>query len=266
MDVPTALKVGYRGEIHRIRVDLAVFGFADLQTLFAATFHLPYGSISIHYKDIAGGFVAVRSTDEFRAACQILLSQRTSLRFFSVPTTESTLHDQVVAKTIRTGAVVNASGQNAEMKQAAGPGTLQSHPAQDCMDSDGVCRMQEPRILNSTQVQPTSVTAATSQRRRSIMERPCNDTSENVRVAAAEVPKYTEGLVEKFQHLDMTPAAAPNISCLDAIPRAPSGPSKWATELELVHEIIPDADATIVVALLETSKGEIQVVMNALTS
>ncbi|KAF0734311.1 hypothetical protein DYB25_004579 [Aphanomyces astaci] len=106
MESPASLKIGYRGEIYRIRVDLATFGFHDLQELFASTFSLCHGSIAIQYKDDQrGSIVTMRLTDDFHDACGSQFSQRKSLRFFAVSNTEATFHGHV-AESMRTGAVV----------------------------------------------------------------------------------------------------------------------------------------------------------------
>merc|ERR1712063_127998 len=48
----TALKLNYKGELHRLRVDLRTFSLDALMALFAETFHLAPGSFVVQYKDI----------------------------------------------------------------------------------------------------------------------------------------------------------------------------------------------------------------------
>ncbi|OQS06341.1 hypothetical protein THRCLA_01625 [Thraustotheca clavata] len=85
-----ALKIGYKGEIHRVRVDLMVFGFVELESLFEATFGLSRNSFVIQWKGTDGNFSNVGSYEEFYEACQELLHVSEGIvRFFAVSKTET---------------------------------------------------------------------------------------------------------------------------------------------------------------------------------
>ncbi|KAF0696399.1 Aste57867_12817 [Aphanomyces stellatus] len=293
-DTLTALKIGFRGEIHRIRVDLSSFDLPNLQALFETTFNLCPDSFVVQYKDEQSNFVNVHSTDEFQTACCILLTQATagehdvgkSLRFFAVPTTEATFHanvstsirraldsfndalqpQQLSATLSHTGAVLNDT-----LHQT---GTTLGHVYQKTVEESKVAFDHAKKSWHDIE-----------------FERALHETAENIKVAAAGVSMYTQELVQNIQKMTMPPTAAPlatdvpsaapsTVPAVSSLPVAPLPPlaptpppvvvvippTKWAAELALVREIMPDADTTIVVALLETSKGDVQVVMDALTS
>ncbi|CAK4683911.1 hypothetical protein LEN26_005813 [Aphanomyces euteiches] len=94
----TAIKIGYKGEIHRIRVDLTAFKFEDLQALFEATFNLTRDSFVVQYKDGEGDVVNVKSTEEYEEACRLFTAatdSTKSLRFTAVPTTQVVFQQNV---------------------------------------------------------------------------------------------------------------------------------------------------------------------------
>jgi DNA polymerase III alpha subunit (gram-positive type) len=94
----TALKIGYKGEIHRIRVDLSVFKLEELNTLFCQTFHLAPNSFAIQYKDTEGDCLNVTTEDEFMEACHVFLSGKDavkSLRFVAVSRTKVAFQENV---------------------------------------------------------------------------------------------------------------------------------------------------------------------------
>ncbi|ETV98351.1 hypothetical protein H310_09044 [Aphanomyces invadans] len=94
----TAIKVGYNGEIHRLRVDLTTFTFADLQALFATTFSLAPASFVIQYKDNETDCVTVNSSSDFEEACRFFMTsadEAKSLRFIAVPSTPLVFNDNV---------------------------------------------------------------------------------------------------------------------------------------------------------------------------
>lgn len=94
----TALKIGYKGEIHRLRVDLASFNLEELSALFAETFGLPAGSFVVQYSDPEGDLLSVCSEAEFAEACRVFLSNNDavkSLRFVAASRTQVAFQENV---------------------------------------------------------------------------------------------------------------------------------------------------------------------------
>uniref|UniRef100_M4BKU9 PB1 domain-containing protein n=1 Tax=Hyaloperonospora arabidopsidis (strain Emoy2) TaxID=559515 RepID=M4BKU9_HYAAE len=48
----TALKIKYKGDLHRLRVDLTSFSLEAITALFAETFNLVPGSFVVRYTDV----------------------------------------------------------------------------------------------------------------------------------------------------------------------------------------------------------------------
>lgn len=96
----TALKIAYKGELHRVRVDLSAFDYNALAELFASTFALAPGAFVVQYTDAEGDVLNVTSQPEYVEACRVFLASAPqdvpkSLRFSAVSRTQQLFHDAV---------------------------------------------------------------------------------------------------------------------------------------------------------------------------
>jgi len=99
----TALKVCFKGEIHRIRVDLSEFEFINLQNLFMSTFNLPSQSFIIQYKDNEGDILNVTTTKEYLEAIEVFTTyiksneanQNLSIKFFAITNTQALFEEKI---------------------------------------------------------------------------------------------------------------------------------------------------------------------------
>ncbi|GLD98418.1 hypothetical protein PINS_up007115 [Pythium insidiosum] len=84
-----AVKIGFNGELHRLRVNLNTFSLQELTRLFVDTFHLTPGAFVIKYTDADGDWLNVCSDAEFVEACRVSLGGRAddlkALKFTAVP-------------------------------------------------------------------------------------------------------------------------------------------------------------------------------------
>ncbi|CAK4077443.1 unnamed protein product [Aphanomyces euteiches] len=293
----TALKIGFRGEIHRIGVDLTSFGLPNLHAVFENTFGVLPGTYVVQYKDVDSNVVNVVTTEDFDTACCILLTMNESssaktLRFFAVLISKQTSIFDKVSTTVRQALDSIHNSKPSEQRSedqtgatltdtihqtSASLGHTLQETLQKTVDGSKVVLDQAKKSWHDVELEHTLKQAA-----------------ENIKVAAAGVSMYTQELVENIQKLHIAkpstapapePSPAPPITVPAPTPpaiqseptispseqaepaqRTANETTKWAAELEIIHEIVPDADPTIVVALLETSKGDIQVVLDALTS
>ena len=57
----TALKIKYKGDLHRLRVDLTSFSLEAMTALFAEKFNLAPGRFVVYYRDVEGDCLNVTS-------------------------------------------------------------------------------------------------------------------------------------------------------------------------------------------------------------
>lgn len=205
----TALKLGYKGEIHRLRVDLASFQLAELTGLFESTFGLGAGSFVVQYTDPEGDCVNVTSDAEFAEACRVFQASADevkSLRFVAVSRTQVAFQENVAEP------ILKALEKLVETLNAAMDKVKHEQWAQKAQTTaqTGLDHTNEALRVAAKEARE-SLNAA----RQSLQEIPFDqivkDTTEGLKYAAEGISDFAKEVVGELKNYNstVTPAAAP---------------------------------------------------------
>lgn len=300
MSTQVALKISYNGDIHRARVDLRAFAFADLAQFMLSTFRLSPGAFVIQYVDPEGDRVNVTSDADFAEACRVFLGG-----------------NQDAAKTLKFVAV---SRRQVEFQESVADPLVSSIEQLITALQATVDKVKRDSVGIASDVHE-----AVSDAKKSIQELPVDqvlrDTTDGVKTASTGFSSFASGLVGEIKRFipEKKPAAAtsdaaaapaapvvsePEVAVpapvavaapvpVEPTPVAEAEPApvaepvveeaqptaaaaaaaavafsdaevKWAEELSVVRNIVPDVDVARVIDMLEKSDGNINVVMNVL--
>ncbi|OQR94602.1 hypothetical protein ACHHYP_01088 [Achlya hypogyna] len=244
MATSVALKIGFKGEIHRIRVNLEAFGVADLHALFGATFSLAPGAFVVQYKAADASFVNVVSADDFALAVsqQRAAGDAKCLRFFAVSRTEATFHENVIVG-IRKAL---GSFSTALDKVKAEP-WVQDLKLPDTFTAS----LGQAYAKTIAESKATLANAKTSLAEIEV-DKILASTKHNLRQAASGVSTYAHDIVESLQP---KPTEAP----------ATAEP-KWQYQLATVRDFLPDVADDVAIAALERANGDVHVALNEIMS
>ncbi|DAZ96266.1 TPA: hypothetical protein N0F65_008299 [Lagenidium giganteum] len=223
----TALKVGYKGEIHRIRIDLSVFKLDDLSNLFCSTFQLTPGSFVIQYKDAEGDCLNVCSEAEYVEACSVFLSSADavkSLRFVAVPRAHVAFQENVADP------ILKAIEKLVETLNAAMDKVKQEEWAQRAQSAaqSGMERTNEAFKVAANDARMSFVAA-----KETIQEIPFDqvmkETAEGIKTAAEGLGAFAQEFVDEIRNMTQ-PAPATQIEAAEPAAAAPAEAAEAAVE------------------------------------
>lgn len=189
----TSLKINFKGEIHRIRVDLSTFGLEHLQELICSTFKLAPGSFIVQYKDGEGDNLNVVSDAEFEEACRVFLSENNAmkaLRFSAV------LRHQVMFQENVSDPILKAIERLVETLQCAVEKVKKEEWARRAQDG-----MEQTRgaVLNAAEGARDSFDAARQSFHEIPFEQVLKETTEGLKNVAQNIGSFAQDVVEEIK-------------------------------------------------------------------
>jgi histone H3/H4 len=270
----TALKLGYKGEIHRLRVDLVGFELAQLQGLFEATFGLGAGSFVVQYTDPEGDCVNVTSDDEFAEACRVFQSgaeEAKALRFTAVSRTQIAFQENVTEPILKAleklVETLNAAMDKVKHEQWAQKAQTTAQTgldhtnealrvaAKEARDSLHAARQTLQEIPFDQIVKDT--TEGLNAARQSLQEIPFDqlvkDTTDGLKSAAEGISDFAKEVVGELKNYNstVTPAVVPaetaaqEVVIDEAVEIAPRAAAGSDSEWEEVSEHTPAAEVAV---------------------
>ncbi|TMW57845.1 hypothetical protein Poli38472_013319 [Pythium oligandrum] len=290
-----AVKIGFNGDLHRLRVDLNTFTLDELTRLFVHTFRLTPGSFVIKYTDAEGDNLNVCSDAEFVEACRVLLGGQhgdlKTLKFTAVSRGDGAVRPENVADPLiqaveRLVHTLNVTVEKARTEEWKGMEVATEALSQAATDAKETLEAARQAV----QEKP--------------FEQVVGETSEGLKSAAGGISSFAQRLVTKFIPEKKQAAAAatpppapvettveepqevvqpeekveavvdndaPEPEVVVPAPAATEAPVafseaeiKWAEQLMIVRGIFPDIETARAVEMLERSQGDVNLVINLL--
>jgi len=293
----TAIKVAYKGEVHRLRVDLNHFAFPELMGLFQETFGLREGSFVVQYKDPEGDCVNVCSDVEFREACHVSLNddQRPTLRFVAVPKVQVAFQENVaepilkaIEKLVETLNVAMAKVKREQWAQRAQSGLDQTNvalqrAASDARDTFSAARQSFQDIPFDQIMKETAEGLKSTAEGISVFARDVVDDLRNYKNVSTETPSNNneEHIVDEKNEEPAVKEDVPVASDSEweqvseqTPPQTEEAPvlvnafspeeQMWADQLATIRDILPNVDTARAIERLEQANGNVEVVLNSM--
>ncbi|POM80410.1 Hypothetical protein PHPALM_1758 [Phytophthora palmivora] len=271
-----ALKVAFNGDIHRTRVDLRGFSLAELTQLMAQTFRLPVGDFVVQYRDPEGDCVNVTTDAEFQEALRVFLDAAEpvqSLKFSAATRRQVEFQDQVAEPLVKSVE---------HLMQALAVTLEQLKRDQHFVSFTPVPSVTLDQTVRDNAESPKTAAGGFSsfaqglvvQINRFIPEKKAGEATIALAAAAPE-PEHKSQVqppivtsppapVEEAPPAQEAEETAPPPSMASSVAFS-EAEVKWADHLSVVSGIFPNAEPARVIAILEKSNGDLNVVLNVLT-
>ncbi|CCI43807.1 unnamed protein product [Albugo candida] len=294
------LKLVFKGEVHRIRINLEALTLEELHNAFIRTFKLSPGAYIIQYKDSEGDYLNVVTDAEFDEARQLHTNGETTdskvLRFNAILRHQAVFQESVaepilkaIDKLMETLNIAMDKVKNEEWAQKAHNGVAHTRVAvkqvaDGARESIIMARqnMQEisfDQVLKETAEGLSSVAESISSYAQDIV-------GKNAQAAGAEDSEelqsdkpFTkqdsndESDWEKVAEIPAEAAAGRALGAEDVDVQSEKAATdtahvieekQWASEVAIVQSVLPSIEDARAYELLEQLKGDVQQVVNAL--
>lgn len=269
----TALKIAHKGEIHRLRVDLHTFHFADLQALVAETFALAPTAFVVQYNDPEGDVLSVTSQAEYVEACRVFLSGGDavkSLRFTAVSRSQVAFQENVaepilkaIEKLVETLKTTMEKAKQEQWAQRAQSGVehtgeaiksgvghtgeVLNRAAKDARES---LEHTGEVLTRASLVARESLSAAGKSIQEIPFEKVLKETGENLKLAAESIGAFATELAEEVRKLPQvaSPAAPAPTTPVEtpAQQPAPAAEAEWEQVEQAAPAPVEEAPVVVV--------------------
>lgn len=236
-----AVKIGFAGELHRLRVDLNAFTLDALTHLFVCTFGLVPGSFVIKYTDSEGDTLNVVSDAEFVEACRVFLSgnrdELKALKFIAVTKPgvdhpgSSVAVEPLLEAVEKLVATLNTTVEKVRQEEWKGVDVATEALSQAAVDA-----------------KETLVAARASAAQERPFEQVLEDTSDGLKSAATGISSFAQRLVKNFIS-EKKPEAVPNQVAVEPVVAAAVQPEEKIEETPAAVEAEEEIEVGVAVTM-----------------
>lgn len=251
----TALKINFKGEIHRIRVNLSEYSFEALCNLFETTYALHQGQYRIQYKDNEGDVLNVTSGSEYNEAVNVFMNENDkevkALRFNAITKHQAIFEEKV------TDPLVKAIEQLIASLNIAMEKVKNDEFARKCAASvsNTLNRVKEDeRVIKAGEQMKKGAAVSGECMNKAInevsekikeleLEKVFNEASENIKIAAHGVSSFTIEVVEDIKKQYNETTTSKEVAPTPVPVAAPASQTSTPAPVEVQVQVDVEAEA-----------------------